>query len=97
MYNSDTKKEYSEGKVILSTTEYRDLIEKNAELNNDYCKLRHENWQIEREKQELEKNVSKLTEKNQNYENFLEQNKLKESFAAYIAMKKMQEDKEIEE
>ncbi len=59
----DEKKTYDfKGTVTISTEEYRDLIEKCAELKADYSKRNSDYYEEYRKRQDLEKQLKEMQE-----------------------------------
>lgn len=93
----DEEKKYSiVGRVEIGTDEYRDLIEKNASLQNENFSIRNQKWKLEDENRELQKRTSSQKELIENYKLFLSEKELTKDFDLW-AYKKSIEQKNQEE
>lgn len=88
----DNEKIYTEGKVILSTKEYRDLIEDSISNQKDYQEARSKNW-------EFESKVDKLTDENKKlktlvdgYQYYLKEKNLEQPYRMWILEQQAQEE-----
>ena len=80
----DEKKEYTiKGKIEIGTDEYRDLIEKNIILYYEASEARSARWEVEREKDKLDKKYKEKCSEIDLLIDFLELNNLSMKFKQY--------------
>ena len=92
----NTKKEYDvKGTVTISTEEYRDLIEEKEQLWQAGQKEHDSWWEEYKAKNELEKKVSKLQAKIDEFNEFLADHKtVKEDYDNFCLRKMKEKDDE---
>ncbi len=88
---------YTEGKVILSTKEYRDLIEDNIRFKHDADGARRASWDYESKWHEAEKKILRLNEKIKQYETYVSENKLTENFSIFLIRLQNKTIEEVED
>lgn len=90
MYNEE--KEYTEGKVILSTKEYRDLIEENITNKKDFDSIRNQKWEIERQRDKLKEDNKKLRTQVEGYQYYLKEKSLEQPYKIWLLEQQAQEE-----
>lgn len=94
----DEEKKYSiVGRVEIGTDEYRDLIEKNASLQNENFSIRNQKWKLEDENRELQKRTSSQKELIENYKLFLSEKELTKDFDIWAYKKSIEQKNQEEE
>lgn len=91
----EENKKYSEGKVILSSKEYRDLIEESIENKKDYQQVCSTKWALESKVNSLESTNKNYQKSLQNYKDFINEQNLQNAYKCWYL--EMQAKEEIEQ